>query len=66
MSPREKDERENKNFPNVQETRFTDEDDRYLEGDGEKPYLTERSVENPDHIGNPQKTKDESKKLFDR
>lgn len=66
MSPVEKDARKNKNFPNVQETRFTNEDDRYLEGDGEKPYLTERSIENPDHIGNPEKTKDVSKKLFDR
>lgn len=66
MGGKDNDVRENKDFPNVQQTRFTNEDDRYLEGDGEKTYLTERSIESPDHTGNPKKTKDLSKKLFDR
>jgi|GEM_PF-5166801 len=62
------DARKNKDFPNLRETRFTEEseDNRYLEGDGEKPYLEKRSIQNPDHIGNQQKTNDQSEKLYDR
>ena len=66
MSQTSKDARENKNFPNIGEIRFTDEDNRYLEGDGEKPYMEKRKIENPDRIGNPQKTNDLSQKLYDR
>jgi hypothetical protein len=39
--------KENKGIANLQETRFTNEDNRYLEGDGEKPYLKKRDIQNP-------------------
>jgi hypothetical protein len=60
--------RKNKDFPNLQETRFTDEmeDNRFLEGDGEKDYFKTNNIHNPGNIGNKNKTNDTSEKLFDR
>lgn len=56
----DKDARKNKDIPNIIQTRFNDEDNRYLEGDGEKPVISHRSIDNPDHLGNPTKGDDQA------